>query len=171
MNAIRLAKLGVIRREDIDEDTLGRLIFDRSTKTDKLAEAVRLGLFMLHDLPIEVRKRIAASAPPKQRPEIGNKAIHTLEDLAEPKSRAAIDLLLGGRRWEVSLKRIPPEGNFAFARHPDFDADIFCLFPKLTPPDRSAYREGERLDVRIATRFDEKKKKWGYAVVSGRRIE
>ena len=118
-----------------------------------------------------MRKRIAASSPPKQRPEIGNKAIHTLEDLAEPKSRAAIELLLGGRRWEVSLKSIPPEGNFAFARHPDFDADIFCPFPKLTPPDRSAYREGERLDVRIATRFDERKKKWGYAVVSGRRIE
>lgn len=166
-----MAKLGVIRREDIDEDTLGRLIFDKGTKIDKLAEAVRLGLFMLHDLPIEVRKRIAASSPPKQRPEIGNKAIHTLEDLAEPKSRAAIELLLGGRRWEVSLKRIPPEGNFAFARHPDFDADIFCPFPKLTPPDRSAYRVGERLDVRIATRFDERKKKWGYAVVSGRRIE
>lgn len=171
MNAIRLAKLGVIRREDIDEETLGRLIFDKRTRIDKLPEAIRSGLFMLDDLPIGLRQRIAASSPLKPRPDTGRKAKHDLEDLVEPKSRAAIETLLEGRRWEVTLKRIPPEGSFAFARHPDFDADIFCPFPKLSPPGRSAYREGERLDVRIATRFDEKKKKWGYAVVSGKRID
>ena len=171
MNAIRLAKLGVIRRGDIDEDTLGRLIFDKSTKIDKLAEAVRVGLLMPDDLPIEVQRRIAASSSPAHRPETGRKARHALFDLVEPKSRAATEILLGSRRWEVTLKRIPPEGNFAFARHSDFDADIFCPFPKLSPPNRSAYREGERLDVRIATRFDDKKKKWGYAVVSGQRID
>lgn len=171
MNAIRLTKLGVIRREDIDEETLGRLIFDKRTKIDKLAEAIRSGLFMPNDLPIEARKRIAASFPPKSKPQIERKAKHTLEDIAEPKSRAATETLLESCRWEVTLKRIPPEGSFAFARHPDFDADIFCPFPKLSPPGRSAYREGDRLDVRIATRFDGKKKKWGYAVVSGRRID
>ena len=83
----------------------------------------------------------------------------------------AINAELAKKRWDVVLKRLTVERGFGFVRHPDFDQDIFCLLSKIASTDRDEMLVGKQLNVRITTSFDEKKKRWGFAVDSGRCVD
>jgi hypothetical protein len=71
----------------------------------------------------------------------------------------------------VTLKRIQPNRIFGFARHSEFDSDIFCVLDNITSPEGIPISAGQTLDVRIVARFDRKRSEWGFAVDSGRTVE
>lgn len=75
---------------------------------------------------------------------------------------------LANQRWEVVLRRVPPGKGFGFVQHPDFEGDIFCLLSRIASPGHNQLQEGQKLDVRITTSYDEKKERWSFAVESGR---
>ncbi|WP_270933285.1 RNA-binding domain-containing protein [Falsiroseomonas oryzae] len=178
MNAIRLTRAGLLRRADIDATTRARLVYDSlihdsDTKSDKLRQAIELGLLDSEDLPPKLRERIKVAAPsprhaPAARPGGGR---FTTAILGDANSRIKVNAELAKTRWKVVLKRITAERGFGFARHPDFEQEIFCLLSKIAVTDGNGLREGQALDVRITARFDAKRQSWGFAVESGRCID
>lgn len=173
MNAIRLAKQGVLRPADIDAGTRARLVYDRKTTKRNIDDAVRSGLLNPEDLPTQLRERIVAAAPlPHRKPRArSGGAKFSVAMLSDAKSRMKVNAELAKTRWTVELKRITPERGFGFVRHPDFEQDIFCLFSKIAATDRNGLREGKGLNVRITTSFDQARQRWSFAVESGHTVD
>ncbi|KKM18571.1 hypothetical protein LCGC14_1664340, partial [marine sediment metagenome] len=173
MNAIRLAKTGVIQRGDLDEDTRARLVFDKQTSQKQLKDAIDAGLLSDEDIPAELLKKIGPRSREtrKATPVKGERFRYQLADLVDDKARAEVDAQLRSRRWTVTLKRIQPNRIFGFARHSEFDSDIFCVLNNITSPEGIPISAGQTLDVRIVARFDRKRSEWGFAVDSGRTVE
>ena len=170
MNAIRLARQGLLRRTDIDVGTRSRLVYDRKSTRRHIEDAIKFGLLDVEDLPTLLRESMVAASTSTNnalaaRP---GRAKFTAAMLGDTKTRMKVNAELAKRRWQVVLKRLPPEQGFGFARHPDFEQDIFCHLSKIYVTDRNTLREGKVLDVRITTSFDERRKSWGFAVESGR---
>lgn len=173
MNAIRLSKQGLLRPADIDAGTRARLVYDRKTTRRNIDDAIRSGLLNPEDLPTQLRERIVAAAQSphrKQRARSGG-ARFSIAMLSDAKSRMKVNEELSKTRWTVELKRAIPERGFGFVRHPDFEQDIFCLFPKISASDRNGLREGKELNVRITTSFDRARQQWSFAVESGHTVE
>ena len=171
MNAIRLGRQGLLRHADIDSATRARLVYDRGTKVRNIKDAMALGLINSEDLPAQLRNQFAPLTPHQTPPRGSGGANFTADLLSDTKSRIAVNAELAKKRWDVVLKRLTVERGFGFVRHPDFEQDIFCLLSKIAATDRDEMREGQKLNVRITTRFDEKKKRWGFAVDSGRSVD
>lgn len=173
MNAIRLTREGLLRRADIDETTRERLVYSRDTKPGSLREAIELGLLDPQDLPPQLRERIAVAAPSSRNAPVARpgRARFTVAMLGDATSRMKVNAELAKTRWKVVLKRITAERGFGFARHPDFEPDIFCLLSKIAATDGNGLREGQALDVRITARFDAGRQSWGFAVESGRCVD
>ena len=167
MNAIRLTKSRLVRRSDINDETRARLVFDRSTNFAKIKEAIRLGLLEPEDIPAQMRGKVVVPPPrtvgrtPKR---------FSIDRLCDPRSRNKVNAELENQRWEVVLKRIPAEKDFGFVSHPDFEDDIFCPLFKIVTSGYNQLNEGQKFDVQITTNYDEKKKRWSFAVRSGRSI-
>lgn len=173
MNAVRLAKTGVIQRGDLDEDTRARLVFDKQTRRGQLRDALNAGLISEDDLPEDLMKQIR----PKTVEFTKNKSVrdsrfrYLVADIADDKSRAEVDARLRNERWLVTLGRIHPRGEFGFVKHSEFDNDIFCWLANITSQEGIPVAEGQTLDVRLVTRFDRKSSEWKFAVGSGRIAE
>lgn len=170
MNALRLAKAGVIQAADLDTDTRDRLIFEKKTKKEQIRQALRCGLICDEDLPRELLSKVSSGT------KNGDKAKSTKRpgfkfyaaDLADTNIRSDVDAeLKGAGYWRVTVKRIPSAGQFGFVSHSDFDRDIFCHLSTIAT-NGSPLAEGMVLDVKLATRFDRNRGEWGVSVVSGR---
>lgn len=173
MNAIRLARQGMLRPADVDAGTRARLVYDRKTTRRNIDDAIRNGLLNPKDLPTQLRERIVAAAPSphgKPRARSGG-AKFSVALLSDAKSRMKVNAELAKTRWTVELKRTLPERGFGFVRHQDFDEDIFCLLSKIAATDRNGLREGNVLNVRIITSFDRARQHWSFAVESGHTVE
>ncbi|WP_158270883.1 RNA-binding domain-containing protein [Thalassorhabdomicrobium marinisediminis] len=173
MNAIRLAKQGLLRPADIDAGTRARLVYDRKTTVRNIDDAIRSELLNPEDLPTQLRERIVAAAPSphrKQRARSGE-AKFSVAMLSDAKSRMKVNAELAKIRWTVELKRTIPERGYGFVRHPDFGEDIFCLLSKIAATDRNGLREGKVLNVRITTSYDRARQHWSFAVESGHTVE
>lgn len=173
MNAIRLARQGLLRPGDIDTETKARLIYDRRTTRRNIDDAIKCGLLTPEDLPTQLRKRIVAAAPSPTRRRRGKlgEAKFSVAMLSNARSRMKVNAELANTRWTVELKRIIPERGFGFARHPDFDQDIFCLLSKIAATDWNGLREGKELNVRITTSYDKARQRWSFAVESGHIVD
>jgi cold shock CspA family protein len=170
MNAIRLTKTRLLRRSDINDETRSRLIFDRNTNPHKIQEAIRLGLLEPEDLPLQLRSKLAFAAPrPRNARLAGSREKRfSTSRLSDPRSRNKVNAELANQRWEVVLKRVPQGQGFGFVQHPDFEGDIFCLLSRIASPGHNQLHNGQKLDVRITTSYDDKKARWSYSVESGR---
>jgi hypothetical protein len=173
MNAVRLAKTGVIQRGDLDEDTRARLVFDKQTRRLQLRDALNAGLISDEDLPEDLIKQIRPKTVEvtKDRSARDSRFRYQVADIADDKTRAEVDSRLRNERWLVTLGRIHPRGEFGFAKHSEFDSDIFCWLANITSPEGLPVAEGQTLDVRLVTRFDRKSSEWKFAVESGRIAE
>lgn len=173
MNAIRLARQGLLRRSDMDEKTRTRLIYDRNTRAGNIKDAIASGLLVPQDLPPRLRQRIASNAKPPHAESPARAGVFkfTTAVLTDTSSRKRINAELAKTRWKVVLKRIVPDRGFGFARHPDFEQEIFCMLSKIAVKDRSTLREGQELDTTISTRYDATRKSWGFAIESGRCVD
>ncbi|MBB1492292.1 putative DNA binding domain-containing protein [Paracoccus sp. MC1854] len=173
INAIRLAQQGLLSRADINAATRARLVYDRNTKPGYLRQAIKIGLLELQDLPAQLREQIAVDGPSSRNTPVARsgRSRFTAAMLGDASSRMKVNAELAKTRWMVVLKRIPAKRGFGFARHPDFEQDIFCLLSKIAATDRSKLREAQVLDVQITTRFDAGRKAWGFAVESGRCVD
>lgn len=172
MNAIRLAKVGLLSRSDLNNETRVRLVFARKTTRRNIENAIRHGLLDREDLPPQLREKISV-AKMYPREAWGEKSGNTrfsADMLSDDRSRKQVVAELAKKRWEVVLVGLPAGKAFGFARHPDFDRNIFCPLSKIATPDRSTLRKGQKLDVRIITSFDATAQRWGFAVESGRCI-
>lgn len=170
MNAIRLTEARLLRRSDVNAETRTRLVFDRSTTPNKIQKAIRLGLLEPEDLPLQLRRKLNFVAPHPRNarsPGLEKKRFSTSR-LSDPRSRNMVNAELANQRWEVVLRRVPPGKGFGFVQHPDFEGDIFCLLSRIASPGHNQLQEGQKLDVRITTSYDEKKERWSFAVESGR---
>jgi hypothetical protein len=171
MNAIRLAKSRVVRRADLDEQERTRLVYTSSRK--EIDMALDVGLLLPEDLPAELRRPVAP------RPTGGVSPVkvttgrpdYLVADLAVKDGRTRIDTLLRTSRWKVTVKSVRPEGDFGFVRHPQFDSDIFFRVATVSSPAGVPISPGQTLDVRLASRFDSKKERWGFVVDSGRVVD
>jgi cold shock CspA family protein len=173
MNAIRLARQGLLRSADIDPAARARLVYDRGTKIRNIKDAIALGLVNPEDLPAQLRDQTMDATPsprraPSARPGGGK---FTAAMLNDTKSRMKVNAELAKKSWEVVLKQLNPERGFGFARHPDFEQEIFCHLSKIAATDRDEMREGKALNVRVTTRFDDRRQLWGFAVESGRCVD
>lgn len=173
MNAVRLAKTGVIQRGDLDEDTRARLVFDKQTRLQQLRDALNAGLISDEDLPGDLIKQIRPKTVEvtKDKSARDSRFRYQVADIADDKTRAEVDSRLRNERWLVTLGRIHPRGEFSFAKHSEFDSDIFCWLANITSPEGLPVAEGQTLDVRLVTRFDRKSGEWKFAVESGRFAE
>lgn len=173
MNALRLTRQGLLRQADIDAATRARLVYDRNTKRTNLKEALERRLLDPQDLPVQLRKQMAAAAPTSRNtsPPRPGKAKFTAAMVNDANSRRMVNAELAKTRWKVVLKRIAAERGFGFARHPNFEQDIFCLFSKISATDCNGLHEGQELDVRITVRFDTGRQRWGFAIESGRCVD
>lgn len=173
MNALRLTRQGLLRQADIDAATRARLVYDRNTKRTNLKEALERRLLDPQDLPVQLRKQMAAAAPSSRNtsPPRPGKAKFTAAMVNDANSRRMVNAELAKTRWKVVLKRIAAERGFGFARHPNFEQDIFCLFSKISATDCNGLHEGQELDVRITVRFDTGRQRWGFAIESGRCVD
>ncbi len=172
MNAIRLAKSGVLRASDLDEQQRTRLVY--SSQPDKIADAVQAGLLVLDDLPPELRQIVAALGAKRRGAktgERGERPKYRIADLAVPELRTRMDGELRLTRWQVVITAVRPEGDFGFAKHPQFDSEIYFRLTSISSPEGRPCSPGQTLDARLATRFDARRDRWGFAVDSGRVIE
>ena len=171
MNAIRLAKSRVVCRTDLDEQERTRLIYECSRR--QINDALNVGLFLPEDLPPALRMAVAP------RPADGTsssgasarRARYLVTDLVDKDERMRMEKLLRARRWEVTVKSLPPEGGFGFAEHPEFDSDIFFLLSAVTSANGDPISRGQIIDARLATRFDRRKERWAFAIDSGRVVD
>lgn len=173
MNALRLAKVGVIQAADLDADTRDRLIFEKKTTKNQIKDALRTGLICDYDLPRELLSMVASGT----RSNGNGQATRCpgfkfyAADLTDKKIRTDVDAQLKAKGyWRVSIKRTHSSGQFGFVSHSDFDRDIYCHFSKIAS-NGLPLAKGVALDVRLATRFDQNRGEWGVSVVSGRTAE
>jgi hypothetical protein len=173
MNAVRLAKTGVIQRGDLDEDMRARLVFDKQTRRQQLRDALNAGLISDEDLPEDLMKQIRPKTVEvtKDKSARDSRFRYQVADIADDKTRAEVDSRLRNERWLVTLGRIHPRGEFGFAKHSEFDSDIFCWLANITSPEGLPVAAGQTLDVRLVTRFDRKSSEWKFAVKSGRIVK
>jgi Putative DNA-binding domain len=171
MNAIRLAKSRVLRRADLDEQERTRLVYASSPKEIRMA--LEAGLLLGEDLPPDLLKQVAPRPTAGEiyaRTNAGRRS-YLVADLAAHDARRGVDEQLRNKRWNVIVKSVRPESNFGFARHSDFDRDIFFILSNISSPGGLPISPGQTLDVRLVTRFDRKKEQWGFAVDSGRVVD
>ena len=173
MNAIRLAKQGLLRAADIDAGTRARLVYDRKTTKRNMDDAIRSGVLNPEDLPMQLRERVVAATPSMRNalPASSGGARFSAGMLGDAKSRMKVNAELAKKRWTVELKRLTPGRGFCHVRHPDFEQNIFCLFSRIAATDRTELREGKKLSVRITTSFDKTRQRWGFAVESGHTVD
>lgn len=173
MNAIRLAKQGLLRHGDIDAGTRARLVYDRKTTRRNIEDAIRSGLLNPLDLPTQMRERIGAAAPsPHKKPRKRSAGVKfSAAMLSDAQSRMQVNAELAKTRWTVELKRVILERGFGFVRHPDFDQDIFCLLSKIAATDWNGLREGKELNVGVTASFDQARQRWSFAVESGHTVD
>ncbi|KPH67125.1 hypothetical protein ADT71_02855 [Novosphingobium sp. ST904] len=170
MNALRLAKAGVIQAADLDTDARDRLIFEKKTKKEQIRQALRCGLICDEDLPRELLSKVSSGRKNSDKEKSANRPGFKFyaADLADTNIRSDVDAeLKGAGYWRVTVKRIPSAGQFGFVSHSDFDRDIFCHLSAIAS-NGSPLAEGMVLDVKLATRFDRNRGEWGVSVVSGR---
>ena len=171
MNAIRLAKSRVVRRVDLDEQNLTRLVY--ASSPNEIKKALEAGLLLAEDLPPDLLKQVAPrpmAGKTSARASAGRPG-YLVADLAAIDTRRQVDAQLRNKRWNVTVKSVAPESNFGFAVHPEFDGRIFFYLPNISSPDGLPISPGQTLDVRLATRFNRKKEEWGFAVDSGRVVD
>lgn len=173
MNAIRLFEKGLLRRADIDAATRTRLVYHRKTTRSNLRDAIKLELLDPQDLPAQMREQITVAARSSRNAPVTKPggARFTAAMLDDPSSQKKINAELEKTRWKIVLKRIIAKQGYGFARHPNFEQDIFCLFSNIAVTDRHFLREGQALEVRITARFEHERQRWGFAVESGRSVD
>jgi len=173
MNAIRLTRAGLLRHADIDDETRSRLIYDRKSTKRHLQSAIESGLIDLEDLPAGLRERmkIDTTSPRKKVPAKSGRARFSAAMLSDARSRMKVDTELAKKRWTVVLKRLYPDRDFGFVGHADFAQDIFCRLSIVATANGSRLREGQKISVIIATNFDKKRQRWGFAVESGHIVD
>ena len=168
MNAVRLARSGVVRRSDLNEADIDRLVYAGSPK--EINMAIATGLLRAEDIPEDFQRQHSTnSSPILTNGEIRKTTyLYSTRHLSDSNLKREMETELRKARFKVKVKYVHPENSFGFATHPDFERDIFFLLSAVSSNDYTEISAGQTLDVRVCTRFDQKKKEWGFAVESGR---
>jgi hypothetical protein len=170
MNAIRLGNSGVIRRTDLDAETITRLIYDIKSRVNQFESAVKTGVLKIDDLPKSLQELLnpqALISDPSNTAPASDK--FTKSELMSDWTRTKISKQLETSRFIITLSALPKNRDFAFAIHTKFDGDIFILKNKIAEFDWESAKKGDQLDVRISVSFNRTKKVWGFSVDAGRR--
>lgn len=166
MNIIRLGQIGLIERSDLSDDDVARLVFDTSAGSrhqDYMKQCVELDLLTKDDVPEKIYQRFAHKLVRRKG--------HTLyreRDLISASTRSQLTASLYGQSFVIKLKNYLSSKSIGFARHPDFDADIFVPGRAILHDQGGDLRSGDRLEVQIAPSFDRMKERWTFSVQSGR---
>ena len=145
MNMYRLLKAKILRREDIPVIRLRRLASELNPL--QAQELVRGKLLVPGDI---AGARFSTS------------------ELEQPDRRKQIEMELVTKDWEVTVSNILSSGVCGFIAHPSLSEDAFINFDRVDNPNGKTIQVGNMLCVRLQTKFDKKKSRWGFAVKSGK---
>lgn len=146
-NMYRFMKNGLLGSDDIPALRLAELVKDLRPKLRR--ELVESGLLTGE----EARSGLSKS--------------YCVSDLQLAETRKQINVRLALKEWDVTVERVKPLLNCGFASHSEFADNVIFFLNDIENPNSKPIHEGDLLRVRIGTRFDNKKKRWSFAVKSG----
>ena len=144
MNMYRFLRSRIIRREDISPARIRGLASE--LKPALAQELVRLKLLAPDDI---AGARFSAA------------------ELEYPDRRKQIELELATKDWEVTVSKLLPGGVRGLISHPRLSSGAILYFDRIENPNGRTFQVGDRLRVRLQTKFDSRRGRWGYAVKSG----